>query len=152
MSYLRTINRELKFFDRKLYADKTADGKVQIFREGVQWDSIPFENSVLWYSRPQPYYILSLTHNWAQQGKPVEWGLEPLLMRLREIDDHRIDVLGKIHEENEKRAQLARRSKHNEYKAAAADSRRDFARAVNDINTSTLNKVDSRRKKDANCR
>jgi hypothetical protein len=81
-------------------------------------------------------------------GKPVEWGIEPLLGRLREIDNHNHDVLSRIWEENETKEQLRKRSQVSDIKAMAYDVRRDFARAVNDVNTSTLEKVEYRRKKE----
>lgn len=149
---IRRINQELRFFDRKLYAEKSAHGVVKILRKGTHWESFEFEGNTLLYSRPNPHYVLSLTHNWSLEGQPVEWGIEPLLGRLREIDSHNHDVLARIYEENEKRERLRKRAQSNELKAIAYDSRREFAKAVNDINTSTLEKVDSRRKKDAYCK
>lgn len=148
---IRAINRELKYFDRELYAVKSDVGLVQIYRKGIRWEYFDFGSDRLIYSRLNPHYILSLTENWTLESAPVEWGIEPLMGRLREIDNHNHDVLGRIHKDNEKREQLKRRASVNEYKAAAYDLRRDFARAVNDVNTSTLEKVESRRKKDAYC-
>lgn len=145
---LNRINTELGFFDRELYAVKTGDGIVQIYRKGVRWESFAFGKDLLKYSRPAPHYVLSLTHDWSLNGDPAEWGIEPLLARLREIDTHNHDVLGRIHEENETKKRLRKRAVDNEIKARAYDLRRDFAKAVNEVNTSTLPKVDSRRKKD----
>lgn len=148
---IRALNRELKFFDQKLYAVKTEQGLVQIYRKGIRWESFDTGFGVLFYSRSDPHYILSLTDDWSLHGEPVDWGIEPLLARLREIDEHNQDVLGRIHEENRKKEELRKRAYSNERKAMAYDLRRDFARAVNDVNTSTLEKVDLRRKKDAYC-
>jgi hypothetical protein len=146
---IKAINRELKFFDPKLFAVKTDDGFVFIKRRGVYWASLLFDGEWLSYSRPCEFPVLSLTHDWTSEGKPVEWGIEPLLGRLREIDNYNHDVLGRIYEENEKRERVRKQSAHNNFRAAAADSRRDFAKALNDVNTSTLEKIESRRKKDA---
>lgn len=149
---IRRLNKELRLFDKELYAEKSDTLPTRVFRRGVHWESYQFEGATILYSRPNPYYVLSLTHDWSLNGKPVEWGIEPLLQRLREIDNHNHDVLERIYEENEKRDQLNKRSKSNEIKALATDLRRDFAKTVNDINTSTLEKVESRRNKDAYCK
>ena len=145
--FTRRLNIELKFFDRELFAQRN-EHTVQVFRRGTAWESFDFMGGRLHYSRPSPHYVFSLTHNWQANGRPVDWGIEPILGRLREIDNHNRDVLSDLWEENEKRELLRKREAHNERKAAAYDMRRDFARAVNDVNTSTLAKTDLRRKKE----
>ncbi len=146
--FTRRLNSELKFFDRELFARKSTDGSVMIFRKGTQWENFDFEGGRLHYAKPSPYHVLSLTHNWSANGRPVHWGIEPVLGRLREIDNHNRDVLAAIWEENEQREHMRKRAKSNDMKAAAYDLRRDFARAFNDVNTSTLEKPELRRKKD----
>ncbi len=144
----QAINRELKYLDKELYAVKADTGLVHIFRKGVRWESFDFGNDRLSFSRPSPHHILTLTHNWSASGRPVEWGIEPLLARLKEIDNHNHDVLARIWEENEKKESLRKRAKSNDLKAMAYDVRRDFAKSVNEVNTSTLAKTELRRKKD----
>lgn len=145
---ISTINRELKFFDKALLAKKHTDGFVKIYRKGLQWERFQFEGYTLSYSRPNYHNVLALTDNWSLNGNPVSWGIEPILARLREIDNHNHDVVARIWEENEKRETLRKRSSSNDRKAMAYDLRRDFAKALNDVNTSTLEKTELRRKKE----
>ncbi len=104
-------------------------------------------------ARLNPQFILALTDTWTLQGQPVEWGLEPLAWKLREMDSWRSDQEIKgMRQERERLKGIQANSKRNDLRAQAADMRKDFARATNEINTSTLEKVDSRRKKDGYCK
>lgn len=147
--YVSRVTREVKSYSRDLYADRSPNGAVQIYRNKTRWESFEFNGATIHVSRNQPQLILNLTHDWSARGKPVEWGLEPIASRIREIDNHRDDTIyDRMIKENARLDEIKQQSKFNEMKAAAADCRREFAKATNDINTSSLEKVDGRRKKD----
>ena len=81
----------------------------------------------------------------------MEWGIEPVSWKIREMDAQRDDsYLERMEKENERVDQIRKQSHLNEVKATAADMRKDFAKAVNDINTSALDMTDPRRKQDGN--
>ena len=128
------IDSFVRQFDRKLYA-RRINGMIQIWREGERSEVIPIEaedqNYIL---RPNPQFILALTDNWKLSGNPVDHGLEPLGRMLRSMDawndDSYFDRMFKARERAEEDKSRARR---NEFRAIAADSRRDFAKATNDI-------------------
>lgn len=144
-TWLKRINRELKYYDRELYAVQINEA-VQIYRKSVRWEYFEFEGMKFAYSRLNPWFTLSLTDNWRIDGKPVEWGIEPLMDRLRSMDQWRDDrTYDQLCSERERNEENRKRAYRNEVRARAYDMRRDFARATNDINTSTLEKIDNRR-------
>lgn len=130
--------------DRALYA-VDAGSCLQIHRKA---DSI----HQTFFSSPMNQYVLSLTDNWKPDGNPVEWGEVPLLEMLSSMDTWRSSTdLGELRQRRERDEELRKNSIKNEIRARAADLRKDFARATNDINTSTVDMVDRRRMKDGNC-
>lgn len=141
--YLHRVNKAVTGYDRLLYA-KRVNGVVQIWRQ-------PYRATVTGISlmgRPEPEFIVALTHNWNLDGEPVEWGMEPILDQFRRMDSWQHDVYGEICEKRERIERDSKRQEHNEIRARAADVRREFAKATNDINTSTVNKFDRRRLKE----
>lgn len=147
---LRQLNRHIKNYDGDLYVARTEQGMVQVMRKSYRWDEFDFDGKTVKYLRPQPQPILPLTEDWKYSGRPVEWGIEPIMQRLKDMDawrdDSYFDAMKKRREDKELDEQ---RIKRNNIRAWAADMRRDFAKSTNDINTSTLDKnVDLRRKKD----
>ena len=57
-----------------------------------------------------------------------------------------------MRERREREQRDKERQNKNEIRAKALDLRKDFAKAVNDINTSSLEKLDNRRSKDGYCK
>lgn len=150
-AYVQRLSRELKNYSKDLYAERAGNGTVQVYRRATRWETYSFEGKALTVSRPLPQLVFPLTDTWTVRGKPVEWGIEPVCWKIREIDTHRDDShLEKMFKENERVDQIKAQSHLNEMKAVAADCRADFAKASNDINTSSLDMTDSRRKQDGN--
>lgn len=148
-SLVRRLNKEVKAYDKELYVERTPDGRIDLWRKGYRWEHFEFESANILYARPQPHLIFSLTENWTVHGRPVEWGVEPVMSRLKELDAWRDDSsFDRMVREREKLKENEERALRNEIRAAAYDMRRDFAKATNDINTSALEKVDSRRNRD----
>ncbi len=143
------LNRSLRSYDRLLYAERSLGNEmIGIYRMSFRWDTYDWNGSQLSVSRPVPEPIMFLTTNWKINGTPVDWGTEPVMGRIREMDlwnrDH---ILDEVVAERETLKNNKARSFSNEVKARAADMRKDFAEAVSDINTSGMNMSDPRRKK-----
>lgn len=150
---LESLNRALKSYDRYLYAERSSDNElIGVYRKSVRWDTYDWYGDKLSVLRPSPDPVMFLTTTWNIHGFPVDWGIEPVMAKLREYDCWNHDNLEEVIASNQTLKQNKDRSFRNELKAVAADCRRDFAKAVNDINTSTIEMVDSRRKKDGNCK
>lgn len=128
------INQELYRFDNKLYLS-VVSGQRRIMRK----------------AKPQDYYILALTEDWTQKSPNVDWGIEAIISRLREIDGHNPDTfVNQLDKIEAKRQEAKDRDIKNRSEDFAREFRPAFAKAFDGINTSTLEKKDSRRKKDKN--
>ena len=128
-SRLRDLNRHLKGHDRHLYAQMDDLGKVHLYRRRGTFSD----------------YVFSLTDNWTIKGSPRDWGIDPILNRLRAHDlAHNPDFFDQLNEMGEKIEESKRRDFSNSVESFMYDFRSEFAKATNDINTSCLEKIDSR--------
>ncbi len=141
------ISRLLKRYDSELYPKQFRDGGIGIMRKKRRWDFYRnTDGSVLWSSFEDDHLVLPITDNWQATGSPVDWGIEPILWKIQELDGWRDDGDYERFVKNRQRIKENKeRERRNEMQALAYDCRRDFARATNDINTSTLEKTEKRR-------
>lgn len=146
---VKRLTQEIRKHDSSLFAVRKSDGMVQIHRMKKRYDAYQWEGANLFVSRPDPHFVLALTHTWNASGTPVEWGIEPVMTQLRSMDNwandsHFSDMIKKRERDQESKE----RSKRNEQIDRAMDARRGFAKATNDINTAGLANLDPRRKSD----
>lgn len=148
---VRRINEVVSQYDRKLFA-QAAGEKVLILRRGDRLEASDFNQSAPDLARLNPQLVLALTHNWKVDGKPVEWGLEPLMHQLKSMDSWADpDMYRNMVKKRERDQAEEERALKNDIRARAADMRKEFARATNDVNTASLEKLDRRRMKDGYC-
>lgn len=133
-TYVKRLTQEVKSYSKDLYADRSPNGSVQIYRRATRYESYEFEGKVLTVSLPLPQLVLCLTDNWLPSGKPVEWGVEPICWKIRSMDSHRDDsYFEKMVKQREEIDSINQQSRRNEIRAIAADMRKDFAKATNDV-------------------
>ncbi len=150
-SRVRILNKHLKSYDWQLVSMRLGD-RINVYRYNTYWEPFEWQNKKYLYAKKVPQFILSLSENWLADGKPVDWGIEPLMRKIREMDQWRDDSMYEnLTKQRERFKELKEREFKNNVKALAYDMRRDFAQATNDINTSTLEKTDKRRLKDGHC-
>lgn len=78
--------------------------------------------------------VLVLTDDWTDLGTPVEWGIEPVLNRIKAMDLWRDDQkINRLQAEQERKEQDRKRMQRNEMMAVASELRKDFARATDDV-------------------
>ncbi len=139
MTRLGRINREIKLYDRQLYAVQSTTGLIQIMRNNRRWDVYILDGKSLIYGSDSPHLILNLSRDWGHGSDPADWGLEPLVERLRDMDQWRDDSsYDKMVKQRELVDENKKRALKNDMRARALDLRRDFAKATNDINVSNL--------------
>lgn len=110
------------------------------------FDVFDYNGTKILASRPQPQPVMDLTDNWNIGGTPVEWGIEPILARLKAIDIASNPTLFEdMMKGYEKLAESKERDFTNNVESFLLDFRRQFAKTFNDINTSTMEKIDKRR-------
>lgn len=140
------ITRAIKLHDRELYCERSGEGKLCIYRKGKRVESYrPDDESVLHFVRPTPYFVFALTHDWRLAGEPKDWGIEPIMARLKAMDLWNRDVAGDLIDQEMKEKASLQRDRENTIESFLLDFRKQFARAFNDVNTSTMAKKDSRR-------
>lgn len=140
------LTQEVRNHDSSLFALKSPKGVVQVWRRANRWDAAYLMDETSDHSQPMQF-ILALTDNWKADGNPIECGIEPVLSKLRQMDSWRQgSQLDEMRKRREREKEDQERQKRNETRAIAADLRKDFAKATNDINTSSLDMSDARRK------
>lgn len=123
------MNSALKMHDRCLLAKETHPGRIDIYRVASMNDA-------------PPYFVFSLTEDWKPSGKPVPWSVDIVLNRIKAHDLWRDDTfVERWIAEQEKAAESEDRARRNDTEAFLYDFARQFQRATNDINTSTLEKI-----------
>jgi len=135
----RRLTQELRAYDSKLYAKRESNGSIHVYREGVRFFPFEYHGNNFLASFPSPHFVLALTHNWSLKGRPVDWGIEPLMNRIREIDGWRDDrVADKLIDSYEKVAEQKEKDLRNKNEAFFYDQRSEFKKAFSDINTSNM--------------
>ena len=132
---LRQVNRELRRYDSRLFAVQASTGVIHVLRRAEKWEAADALDIAEANANDRPQFILATTENWTQTGVPVEWGLEKIIDRLRFMDSwSRLETpLAGMRSRREAMEKDRVRSQRNEHRAIAADMRRDFARATNEI-------------------
>ena len=140
------ITKELQKHDRLLFCDKSRSGRMDIFRKGWRYESYLLEDkAVLKRSVFHPHYVFSLTHNWNLNGRPVDWGLEPIVARVKAMDLWNRNIVEDMiagYAEDEK---CQERTRNNSIESFLYDFRSQFKKTFSDVNTSNLKKTDKRR-------
>jgi hypothetical protein len=86
-----------------------------------------------------------LTHNWRPQGNPVEWGILPILARLKQSDLWKRDIVSDIEKNEERIAKENDRDRQNKTEDFLYDFHAKFKKTFSDVNVSTMEKKDRRR-------
>lgn len=145
----RYLTRVVKSYSPDLFVKQTMGGILNLMRRASRMDTFEWNGVVYAYSKPVDQFIMSFTEDWQEGSKPVDWGVEPLLERIQEIDSWRDDTgYQRFCERRERNERIKKQTLRNELRARAADMRVDFAKATNDLNLSSVDMLDPRRKQD----
>ncbi len=140
------ITSEIQKHDSKLYCAKNTEGTLCVYRSGVRFEAYDFGGELMIYTRPTPHFVFALTDTWKTNGKPVDWGLEPIAARLKAIDlwnrPSLVDELIESYEQDEKAVE---RELDNSIESFLLDFRKQFARTFDDVNTGSMNKKRDKR-------
>lgn len=143
---VRKLTKAVSGYDRELFVKREGE-TVRVLRKATRFLSYEVDGNVIHYSVSAPHVVLHLTDTWTVSGKPVEWGVEPVLSRLRDMDTTKHDVGAEIIQKLQKSEEISKKDFRNNNESFLKDFRRQFSRAFNNINTSTMDKkLDSRRK------
>jgi hypothetical protein len=139
------LTKAVRKHDPELYVERKGH-LMCVFRKTRTLEHYEYDGVNFAFSRVSPYFVFALTDNWATTGNPVEWGIEPIIARLRAIDLWNNPSLTEdLLKSYEKRDQEKARERKNNTEAQMAEMYPIFKKAFADINTSTLAKKDRRR-------
>lgn len=143
------ITKAIKKYDRELYCDWSPQGPLVIYRKGHRYEPMEVNGVIIHYQIPSPHYVFALTDTWVITGKSIEWGIEPILARLKAMDLWRDDDIIKEHTRNYHKGEESKaRDQRNSIESFLYEFRSQFAKATNNVNTSLLDKRKDRRFKD----
>lgn len=133
--------------DEKLFVQKNYQGVLQVLRENFVLHAYDVNGKVIHALAPAPHYVMALTDTWAPNGRPVDWGVEPLLERLKFIDgwSKQSFVNSEMALQNEKSDQSKKRDFANKTEAFAYEFRDSFKKTFSDINTASMEKIERRK-------
>jgi hypothetical protein len=135
------ITVEVQKHDPKLYCAKNTEGTLCVFRRSVRFEAYDVGDELMIYTRPAPHFVFALTNTWKTNGKPVDWGLEPIAARLKAIDLwNRPTLVDDLIESYEKDDKAMERELDNSIESFLLDFRKQFARTFDDVNTGSMNK------------
>lgn len=133
MERIKSLNRILKSYDRELYAQCTKLPRIDVYRRNRDGLSAP-------------HFVFALTDNWSVSGRPVEWGLEVVIQRLKAIDLwNNGETFEDLEKQYEKKAEQGQKNLKNDIESFLGEFRHQFARATDGINTGTMDKKTSRK-------
>lgn len=140
MGRAERITLKIRDHDYKLYC-KRMEGKLCIFRESQRIESYLLDEGTVIHSvRPAPHFIMALTDNWQMKGQEVDWGIEPIMARLKAMDLWHRDIVSDIEAQEEKFAKASERKMKTDNEAFLYDFRDKFKKTFNDVNTANLSK------------
>jgi hypothetical protein len=133
---VKEVNRVVRGYDKYLFAQRERNGAIHVYRRTLN-PADPMHS------------VFCLTDTWVASGRPVEWGLEVIVARLRAMDLWADETeLDRIEQQQVIRDASKERHRHSSVEAFLHDFRKSFARATDGINTSGL-KTDRRALKGA---
>lgn len=142
-----TLTRHLKKYDKDLFA-REEQGVIHVLIRRKRPVRIKAQEGVyLTYFTDHESQVMSLTENWSARGSRRNWGIDRVMFRLREIDSHqRHNLIEEFEAENERKRLERERTLANHNEAFLYEFRDDIKKAFNDVNTSSMDQVDPRRK------
>lgn len=140
MGRIERINSAIRGHDYKLFC-KLVEGKLHIYRKSNGVETFRLEGGEILHSiRSVPHFVMALTHNWNATGYPVDWGIEPIMARLKSIDLWSRDIVGDIEKQSEKSDKEMERKMKTDAEAFAYEFRDSFKNTFKDVNTASLDK------------
>lgn len=155
MTRAEKVTREIRKYDRLLYCEKfnrddgTGQVPLVIYRKLFRYETMEVDGNIIHYKVPSPHYVFALTDTWSVNGTPVEWGILPIMARLRAMDLWKEETeVDRMKEHSEKVDLAKEKDMRNNIESFMYEFRSQFAKATDGINTSSLEKRKDRRFKD----
>jgi hypothetical protein len=140
------ITKHLRAYDRELYCAEDTEGKLCVWRKISRVESYSIDGVSIGFVRPDSHRVFSLTHNWGVKGRPADWGILPIIEKLKSCDIWQRDIVSDLEVQQEKIDKENTRAMDNQNEAFLKDFRSQFAKATNDVRVANMDmKKDLRR-------
>lgn len=128
-SWAKHLDRLLKGHDSMLFLQETKLGRFDVYRKSE-------------FGGQMPHLIFSLTEDWTVKSRPIEYGIEVVLSRIKAHDMWRDDTfIERWLAGREKVAESKERDRKNNVESFLYDFAGQFQKATEEINTGTLKKL-----------
>ena len=147
-SRAKVIDRVVKEHDFELYAERNNFGVICVYRRGKRFVPFMISKDANYYGvTDSPQFVLALTHNWLTNGKPLEWGAEPIIKRIKAHDIWCNEKLfADLEEQDDKRSASKDKDFSNKTEAFLHDAHSSFKKGWNDIRVCNMDKTEKRRR------
>lgn len=142
--------KALKSYDRELFAARTKDGVLCVFRKSKRYEPVVVSDSFkILNLKEDKVLIFALTDTWTMGGVPRMWGVDSVLNRIKMIDTQANErFFEEMEEKNESVDKSSKRKFRNEAEAFWSDNRKEFIKAVDTTygTTTSLSKDEPRKR------
>lgn len=140
MGRAERITSAIKRHDYNLFC-KQVEGKLHVFRRAKRVESFVLDGGeVLHFVRPSSDYVMSLTKDWQLRGESADWGIDPILKRLQDIDLWNRDIVSDLEKQDEKTRAEADAKRRRETEDFLYEFRDDFKKTFSDVNVANMDK------------
>jgi hypothetical protein len=141
------LTKAVKRYDKDLFVKRAENGMMFLIRNKTKLDHFEFNGVKVYYSKVEPQEILALTDTWTSRGQAVDWGIEPLMQKITEIDGHRShEILDRINKAVLGSMEAKDKARDSEMEAKAYESRYELKKIFQDYNVSSMDQTDVRTK------
>ena len=145
---LRAYTRNLKRYDKDLFAGRNREGLPCVFRKSKRYHPvIEGEGVKLSVLMDDIQYVFAITDNWSAGGKPRHWGIDDIVWKVQSIDAlANAKLFDEMDAENDRLDQIKKKDLRNEMEGFWSYERRRFAKATDDILTHSLSHDEPRKR------
>lgn len=145
MGRAESITSAVRKHDYKLFC-KHMEGKLCVMRKSNRVETYDIEGKVVHFVRPASDFVFALTHNWKKTGYDVDWGIEPVMARLKAIDLWNRDLVADIEKQEELRDKETESKRKHDTESFLYEFRDNFKKTFNDVNTANMSKQIKKRR------
>lgn len=128
-SWAKRLDKRVKEYDSLLFIQEGKDSRYDVYKKSNLGCELP-------------HFIFALTDTWLPTGRPIEYGIDVVINRIKAHDLWRDDqFIENYIKECEKDKESKERARKNSVESFLYDFHSQFKKTVSDINTSNMKKV-----------
>ncbi len=114
-----SYTRHLRKYDKDLYAGHTKDGVLCVLRRVKTYELVTEGDDFKLYDlKARTQFVIALTDNWKMSGRPIPWGIDKVVTKIKEMDTQSNELLfEELDRQNEKVEETKKRDFRNNAEA-----------------------------------